>query len=95
MKITFEIPNKHLIELENFLNRNSAGHIKIAKKCIAQAYWDCIQGQLERGYDVSAAALHYYMKEMNTEYIRLKESELGYKLDNEDFIDILDKTVRK
>lgn len=91
MKITFDIPNEHLSELMPFLNRRSSGHIKIAKRCIADAYWDCIDGCLMGGYDVSAAALDKYIHEMKSEYVRLKESELGRRMNREDFIKLLDK----
>ena len=90
MKITIEISDDHLSELIPFLTRQSAGHIKIAKKCLTDAVSEVIYAEIERGHDLSASALEKYLREMNSEYIRLKESEIGGRLEREDFIQLLD-----
>jgi len=96
MKISVEISNKYLEEIMPFLpQRQLKGHLKIAKKCLKEAVEEVLYSQLEIGHDLSASALEKYLREMKSEYIRLKESELGYKLERENFIEILDKNRNK
>lgn len=90
MKLNVEISDNHLQELIPFLTRKSSGHIKIAKICLAKAVEEVIYAEIERGHDLSASALEKYLREMKSEYIRLKEAETGRSLDREDFIKILD-----
>ena len=90
MKVTIEISNDHLQELIPFLTRNTAGHIKIAKECISKAVSEIVYAELQRGHDLSASALEKYLRKMKSEYIRLKEVEIGRNLQREDFIELLD-----
>ena len=90
MKVTIEISDNHLLELLPFLTRKSSAHIKIAKRCLSEAVEEVIYAELERGHDLSASALEKYLREMKSEYIRLKEAENGGILEREDFIQLLD-----
>ena len=90
MKVTIEISDTHLQELMPFLTRNTSGHIKIAKECLSKAVSEIVYAEISRGHDLSASALEKYLREMKSEYIRLKEYENGGKLEREDFIQLLD-----
>ena len=89
MKITFEIPDKHLEELKPFLLHNSSGHILKAKKAIKEAYWSCIDAFLTSGHDISANALQKYLE--NTTRYEFMKMEKGSNLDIGDFIELLEK----